>query len=520
MSETLPKGWIATELGQIVLHRKGKKPKSTIQTPKNGYVPYILIDEMEGKAIRAYTDDRTVPIAKEKDILIVWDGSIGKTATGLSGAIGSTIAALTPIVIPSNFLETFLKLSKPTIEQTSRGTGLQHINQTTFWPLSFPLPPLNEQKRIVAKLDKIMPRIDAVKERLIKVPAIIKRFRQSVLTAAVTGKLTEKWRVEHPDVESAEMLLERIKKERQERYKHECQTAQKNGMKKPKKPENINPLPIAQEDQELPISWISATFKDISSTEQYAMTSGPFGSALGTKDYQINGIPVIRGQNIQPAEFNSSNFVFISDKKANELKRSHTKLGDIVIVAVGAGVGNSAIVPNSINNAILSQNCNKFTVDKELVANRYILSALQISVIRTQMDESTTDTARQFLSLTNLKKMVYPIPPLEEQKEIVRQVDKLFALADRLESHYQKAKARVDKLSQSVLAKAFRGELVITEAELAEKEGRDFESAEKLLERILEEKAKLVGSRQRTVRGVRLARGSKGKQKEPRGKKK
>ena len=78
----------------------------------------------------------------------------------------------------------------------------------------------------------------------------------------------------------------------------------------------------------------------------------------------------------------------------------------------------------------------------------------------------------------------------------------------------------MDKLSQSVLAKTFRGELVITEAELAEKEGRDFESAEKLLERILEEKAKLVGSRQRTVGGVRSARGSKGKQKETGGKKK
>jgi len=116
--------------------------------------------------------------------------------------------------------------------------------------------------------------------------------------------------------------------------------------------------------------------------------------------------------------------------------------------------------------------------------------------------------------------MNIPLPPLEEQKEIVRQVDKLFALADRLESHYQKAKARVDKLSQSVLAKAFRGELVITEAELAEKEGRDFESAEKLLERILAEKAKLVGSRQRTVGGVRSARGSRGKKNETGGKKK
>jgi type I restriction enzyme S subunit len=70
-------------------------------------------------------------------------------------------------------------------------------------------------------------------------------------------------------------------------------------------------------------------------------------------------------------------------------------------------------------------------------------------------------------------------------------VDKLFALADKVEAHYQKAKARVDKLSQSILAKAFRGELVENEAELAAREGCDFETAEKLLERIRKEKAKM-----------------------------
>ena len=73
----------------------------------------------------------------------------------------------------------------------------------------------------------------------------------------------------------------------------------------------------------------------------------------------------------------------------------------------------------------------------------------------------------------------------EEQKKIVRQVDRLFALADKLEAHYQKAKSRIDKLSQSVLAKAFRGELVPQDP--------NDEPAEKLLERIMEEKAKMEG---------------------------
>ena len=107
---------------------------------------------MEGKPIRAYTDDEGIPVASKDDVLIVWDGSIGKTATGINGAIGSTIAALTPVIFKTEFLNAFLQLSKPIIEQTSRGTGLQHINPVDFWSLSLLLPPINEQTRIENKL--------------------------------------------------------------------------------------------------------------------------------------------------------------------------------------------------------------------------------------------------------------------------------------------------------------------------------------------------------------------------------
>ena len=85
---------------------------------------------------------------------------------------------------------------------------------------------------------------------------------------------------------------------------------------------------------------------------------------------------------------------------------------------------------------------------------------------------------------------VAPLPPLFEQQEIVRRVEELFKTADALEARYRKAKAHVDKLTQSILARAFRGALVITEAELARQEGRDYEPASILLERIRRERAR------------------------------
>jgi type I restriction enzyme S subunit len=110
------------------------------------------------------------------------------------------------------------------------------------------------------------------------------------------------------------------------------------------------------------------------------------------------------------------------------------------------------------------------------------------------------------LNCQRVREIDFNLPPLEEQKEIVRQIEKLFTLADKVEAHYQKAKARVDKLSQSVLAKAFRGKLVSQDP--------NDEPVEKLLERILEEKSKmetaLKGTRKRgTKKPVKKNGGNK-----------
>jgi type I restriction enzyme, S subunit len=118
---------------------------------------------------------------------------------------------------------------------------------------------------------------------------------------------------------------------------------------------------------DIPETWICTSFENISSTKNHSMSSGPFGSMLGTKDYRDIGVPVIRGQNIQQGEFIKKNFVYVSEEKALELRRSMAYPGDIVIVAVGVGVGQAAIVPNEIPRSILSQNCNKFTVMRVLL---------------------------------------------------------------------------------------------------------------------------------------------------------
>jgi len=154
-------------------------------------------------------------------------------------------------------------------------------------------------------------------------------------------------------------------------------------------------------------------------------------------------------------------------------------------------VGKTSIY-NDEQKAIFAGYLIRINIYSDVLDSHYLNFALNTNYARDFCHRQKTDGVSQ--SNINAQKLAHfelPLPPIEEQKEIVRQVDKLFALADKVETHYQKARAYVDQLAQSVLARAFRGELVPTEAELAEKQGYDFESAEKLLERITAEKARL-----------------------------
>lgn len=449
MNDTLPKGWIKASLKDVVVSRKGKKPKNLVSEKREGYFPYILIDEMEGKPIRKYTNDENVPIADKNDVLIVWDGSIGKTATNIKGAIGSTITALTAIVIPAKFLEYFLRTAKPFIEQTSRGTGLQHINPKTFWPLSFPLPPLNEQKRIVSKLDVIIPRIEAVKQRLEKVPNILKLFRQSVLTAAVTGKLTEKWREEHPEMRNTEVLSDKsIKLINKSKYIKEWGNF------------------------EVPYTWLCAYLGEIADLRLGKMLDG--SKNKGEK------IKYLRNVNVRWFKFDLSDLKEIKITKT-EKEILSIKNGDIFICE-GGEPGRAAVWKNGENSMTFQKALHRvrFRIPFE---SDFLVYNLKVDAYTQKLNRLFTGSTIKHLTGRSLA--LYPItfPPIEEQKEIVKQVEKLFAWADKVEAHYQKAKEQVDKLTQSVLAKAFRGELVPQDP--------NDEPAEKLLERILKEKAKM-----------------------------
>ena len=473
MSEALPQGWISVKFTDILGINGGSQPPKNdfIYEDRKGYVRLLQIRDFGEKPFPTYVPlSRKLRLVKKDELLLARyggtssDDSLGRVCTGMEGAYNVALVKLIFLkdLTPTSFIKHLFgaHFFLDVISKNSRScqTG---FNKGDLDDVSFPLPPLNEQKRIVAKLDKIMPRIDAVKERLDKVPAIVKRFRQSVLTAAVTGKLTEKWRVEQGNnIDWEEKLLGSLIK-----------NGPQNGIYKP-------------------------------------------------QEFYGKGTLILRIDNFYDGLIQPWDTLKRLELTKEELKTYELSNGNIVINRVNsmAFLGKSGIVKNLTEPCVFESNMMRISFDNEFVVPEYLIRFLNCQIGLNELRKNAKHAVNQSsINQQDIKAVIIPLPPLEEQKEIVRQVDKLFALADRLESHYQKAKAKVDKLSQSVLAKAFRGELVITEADLAEKEGRDFESAEKLLERILAEKAKLVSSRQGAVGRKRTAAVS-GQSAESRGK--
>lgn len=431
MKKSYPEHWVETTLKEVVVSKKGKKPKILKDKPFPKSSPYIDIEAFETGLIKQYADNESSNICVPTDVLVVWDGArFGLAGFGQSGSIGSTLACLTPIIVEPRYLYKFIQSHYSTIQQKPKGMATPHVDPDLFWNLELPLPPLNEQKRIAEKLDAILPKVKSARDRLEKIPAILKKFRQSVLAAACSGKLTEDWREEY---------------------------AQRTG-------------------KELP-EWEEKPIKEYFSTNNsfcYGVVQP--GENVKTGNYLIRVNNITESGKLDIADIRK-----ISYKINDNYKRSQLKGGELLVTVVGA-IGRVAVATKEVIGYNIARAIAKIPFN-DLVNPEYACLFFLQNTTRKRLEDLSREVARKTLNLEQLKEFTIPLPPLEEQQEIVRRVEKLFALADSIEEKYKKAYERLEKLEQAILAKAFRGELV-------EPDPND-EPAEELLKRILEEKAKL-----------------------------
>ncbi len=268
-----------------------------------------------------------------------------------------------------------------------------------FKELKIDIPAWEEQKIIAEKLDTLLAQVDSTKVRLEQIPQILKRFRQAALGAAVSGKLTEYWRNE----------------------------------------QGVNFS-----------KWENTFFEKIC-TE---ITVGYVGKMLDR--YQNEGIPFLRSQNVREFKFSDKNLLYISEKFHKEIFKSRLTPGDLAIVRSGAP-GTTCVIPDSLPIA----NCSDLVIARpsEKLNSDFGCIFMNSNIAKINVSENRVGIAQQHFNVGSMKKMPIHLPPLTEQHEIVRRVEQLFAYADTIEKQVNNALACVNNLTQSILAKAFRGEL-------------------------------------------------------------
>jgi type I restriction enzyme, S subunit len=451
----LPEGWDAAELGGLIALRYGKGLPEDKRRP--GAVPVYGSNGIVGWHAEPLTSGPTIIV-------------------GRKGSVGAVHLSEQPCwpIDTTYFVDDFGPFDKRVLAYLLRSLKLAELDASTAIPglsrndayaIEIPLPPLPEQRRIVAKVEALLAQVNAARDRLARVPLILKRFRQSVLAAACSGRLTEEWRESGHDSESASALLLRIGAEKKQLLR---------GQQGRKEFSASSPV-----DLDFPEEWVLASVDELTSR----VTSG----SRDWKRYYSHDGPgtFVMAQNVRPLRFDRS-FRLAVDPPATDRdrERSEVRQSDILVTIVGANTGDVCRVRDTVDRHYV---CQSVALMRPVLTETSPFLELMLNSPahgRAQYNAWIYGEGRPHLSFDQLKATAIPLPPLPEQHEIVRRVDALFALADTIEKRVAAATARADKLTQAILAKAFRGELVPTEAELARQEGREFESAEALLEPI------------------------------------
>jgi type I restriction enzyme S subunit len=347
---------------------------------------------------------------------------------------------------------------------------VHHVNQASInsgflsQKVPIPLAPFREQQRIIAKIEELFSRLDAGVEALQKAKAQLQRYRQSVLKAAVEGRLTAEWRNEHPDAEPASELINRIKKERDRLGVAQCKASI---------PLDLSELPA------LPRGWEWICAEQLSDFITKGTTPRSDKLHCGSGE-----IPFIKVYNLTfdgVLDFNVKPTFISLETHRKDLARSLVLPGDILINIVGPPLGKVSIVPDIYPEWNINQAIARFRPMAGY--NRNFLSiALRTDLILGWAKRRSKATAGQFnLTLEICRDLPIPVPPVAEQNEIVFIVERCISGANDFDDVIEASIKHASCLRQSILKHAFEGKLL--------PQDHNDEPASILLERIRAERA-------------------------------
>ncbi len=464
----LPSGWAIVALGDILLSLEtGKRPKGGAVNDPSGVLS-ISAEHMDqlGRVDtsiprfvpRDFYEKMKVGHLKSGDVLVVKDGA----TTGKTAYVDATLGRETLVVNEHVFIcRTSLSSIEPhwvfhclwsesgqsQIRACLRGSAQGGIIRSFVDDVSMPLPPLPEQRRIVAAIEHHFSRLDAAVASLERAQANLKRYRTSVLKAACEGELvpTEAHlaKSEGRGYEPADQLLARVLAERRARWQ-----AQAKRGRKYKEPV----APATSELPQLPEGWVWASVDQVSHRIQYGTSSKASSDA--------NGIPVLRMGNIQNGELDLSDLKYLSVQDV-DVGKTLLERGDLLFNRTNSAelVGKCAVFKGTPSPACFASYLIRVTFISVVpkLAAAYMNSQFgrrYIGQVRSQQ------VGQANVNGTKLAAMPIPLPPLAEQRRIVAEVERRLSAIQQAEAAVEANLARAERLRQSILKQAFSGKLV------------------------------------------------------------
>ncbi len=477
--EPLPEGWRWVRLDELCEIKGGiTKDANRESQPGNRVVPYLRVANVQMGhlrlddvvTIRAPRDRIESLLLRPGDILFteggdrdklgrgwIWEGQLAecifqnhifRARLRNADSIDPRLASWYANTMGRHY---FLGNGKQT-------TNLASISLSRLSGLPIPLPPPPVQRRIVAKLDAIFARTKRAREALDRVPALLDRYRQSLLAAACSGRLTEDWRRAHPDVEPASVLLQRIRAERRRRWE-EAELAKLTARGKPPKDDRwkskyIEPPPVDTTDlPDLPDTWTWASVDQIAWRCDYG-TSGRCSEAPV-------GVPVLRMNNITVSRLDTGSLKYLPTDHP-DLPETLLTDGDILFNRTNSVelVGKTAVFRSELSPCSFASYLLRLRLVPPIVPE-VVVAWISSPFGRAWVKQVVTQQVGQAnINSSKLRALHIPVPPLDEQIELHR---RLAAGLNNLHARSVETTSLSNRgatLERSALAAAFRGELV------------------------------------------------------------
>ncbi|HUU03865.1 MAG TPA: restriction endonuclease subunit S [Myxococcota bacterium] len=476
----LPTGWVEAHLETVALVIQGQSPPGSTYNLEGEGLPFF-----QGKA--EFGDLHPIPvkwcsapnkIAEPCDVLISVRAPVGPTnLADRRCCIGRGLAAIRPLAgMPSKYFLYYLRHTGSLLAKQATGTTFKAINGDQLCKHPVWIPPYTEQKRIIEAIESNLTKLDAAVAALKRVKSNLKRYRASVLKAAVEGRLVpteaELARKEGRDYEPASKLLERILKERRRRWEEaELEKLKAKGKipktttleqtalegdkkhqwkakyKEPKAPDTTN-LP------ELPEGWCWASLEQLSSTIRNGYSKAP---------RETSGVPILRISAVRPMSVDTSDIRFLPLPIA-AYEGFVIANGDLLFTRYNGNphlVGVCGLVKKLNQPIVHPDKLIRVEIVTGNVDPGFIEIACNCGVSRSHVEKRVRTTAGQSgISGGDLKAMPIPVPPLLEQRRVFFEVQRVWSVADSVERIRGHSERKCTFLKQSILKAAFEGKLV------------------------------------------------------------